>query len=100
MAFEMDGGLREEREGSALERHDALIDFLGTQPKTTGDYATGLGSAENKPCAVGDTAPSREENFSRDLVDTYFRQMGDTGLLRREDEMRLPSGSRRPGPPL
>jgi len=89
MAFEMDGGLREEREGSAFERQDALIDFLGTQPKTTGDYATGLGSAENKPCAVGDTAPSREENFSRDLVDTYFRQMGDAGFLSREDEIAL-----------
>src|SRR6516164_9245702 len=89
MAFEMDGGLREEREGSAFERQDALIDFLGTQPKTTGDYATGLGSAENKPCAVGDTAPSREENFSRDLVDTYFRQMGDAELLSRGDEIAL-----------
>ena len=26
MAFEMDGGLREEREGSDLERQDALIE--------------------------------------------------------------------------
>jgi RNA polymerase primary sigma factor len=89
MAFEMDGSLREEREGSTLERQDALIDFLGTQPKTGGDYAIGLESAEDKPCAVGDAAQSREENFSRDLVDTYFRQMGDVELLSREDEIAL-----------
>jgi len=89
MAFEMDGGLREEREASALERQDGLIDLLGTQPKTAGDDAIGLGSAEDKPCAVGDAASSREENFSRDLVDTYFRQMGDAELLSPEDEIAL-----------
>jgi hypothetical protein len=78
MAFEMDGGLREEREGSALERQDALIDFLGAQPKTAGDCAIGLESAEDKPCAVGDAAPSREENFSRDLVDTYWSKENES----------------------
>jgi RNA polymerase primary sigma factor len=31
----------------------------------------------------------REANFSRDLVDTYFRQMGDAELLTREQEIAL-----------
>src|SRR5262249_21159917 len=50
------------------------------------------------PLAVVETSESkqvtlapagREANFSRDLVDTYFRQMGDAELLTREEEIAL-----------
>src|SRR6516162_1415623 len=89
MVFEMDECFRNEREGSVLAHQDALIDFLGTQPKTAGDYTIDPESAEDKPSAVGDAAPSREENFSPDLIDTYFRQMGSANFLSREDEIAL-----------
>jgi RNA polymerase primary sigma factor len=35
------------------------------------------------------TAKTEEPSFSRDLVDTYFRQMGNTELLSREKEVAL-----------
>jgi RNA polymerase primary sigma factor len=35
------------------------------------------------------TATTEEPSFSRDLVDTYFRQMGNTELLSREEEVAL-----------
>ncbi len=89
MAFEMDGHLREEFERSAPERQDTLIDFFGAQPKAAAAVSSGLESTENKPHSVGNVGPSREARFSRDLVDTYFRQMGAAELLSREDEIAL-----------
>jgi RNA polymerase primary sigma factor len=42
-----------------------------------------------EPAAAG-AAPARAEpSFSRDLIDTYFRQMGDGALLSREQEIAL-----------
>ena len=94
MALEMDGRLRVEREGSAPERQDTLIDFFGSEPKVAGDQSSALESTETGLRSVGDSAldgaaPSREAKFSRDLVDTYFRQMGDAELLSRDDELAL-----------
>jgi len=89
MAFEMDGHLREELESSAPDRQDTLIDLFGSQPKVVAADSSGLESTENKLHPVGNAGPSREARFSRDLVDTYFRQMGDAELLSREDEMAL-----------
>src|SRR4029450_6981597 len=43
----------------------------------------------DKPRSAGGAAASREAGFSRDLIDTYFRQMGGAELLSREDEIAL-----------
>ena len=78
----MDGLIREGRAGSAPEQRDPLADF-STQAMTVGSAPRdGL-----RPAA--DAAPDREVAFSRDLVDTYFRQMGCGELLSREDELEL-----------
>lgn len=89
MAFEMDVRLREEPESSASERPDTLIDLFGAQPSASGAGSAGLQSTEDEPRSVGQADPSREATFSRDLVDTYFRQMGNAELLSREDEIAL-----------
>ena len=89
MTVEMDGPLREEREGSAPERQQTLIDLFGSQPKVAADDSTGLEGTGSKLCAVGDASPSREAGFSRDPVDTYFRQLRNAELLSREDEVAL-----------
>src|SRR5262249_20599349 len=41
---------------------------------------------KHEPAVV---AARRETAFSRDLIDTYFRQMGDAELLSREEEIAL-----------
>jgi RNA polymerase primary sigma factor len=89
MAFEMDGRLREELESSAAERPDTLIDLFGAQPGASGVGSAGLQSTEDEPRSVGRADPNHEARFSRDLVDTYFRQMGNAELLSREDEIAL-----------
>jgi RNA polymerase primary sigma factor len=38
---------------------------------------------------LGTAVASREASFSRDLIDTYFRQMGKAALLTREEEVAL-----------
>jgi hypothetical protein len=45
--------------------------------------------AENKPATGSAADLPREASFSRDLVDTYFRQMGNAELLSREQEVAL-----------
>ena len=45
--------------------------------------------AEGKLSAGHTARLRREANFSRDLVDTYFRQMGNAELLSREQEVEL-----------
>src|SRR5437764_11136242 len=46
--------------------------------------------SETKEPAMPGAAPARAEpSFSRDLIDTYFRQMGDGALLSREQEIAL-----------
>ena len=92
MAFEMDGRLREERDLSGPERQDTLVDFFGSEPKEAADDASGPEDTEIteiKPRVLGDAAPRREAGFSRDLIDTYFRQMGGAELLSREEEVAL-----------
>jgi RNA polymerase primary sigma factor len=83
MAFEMDGHFREEREGSAPAGQDMLVELFGPQPKAA---AVASPDREN---AVGKADTSAEARFSRDLVDTYFRQMGNAELLSRDDEVAL-----------
>ena len=89
MAWEMDGQVREERAGPALERDDALTDLLGTEPKASDADASERDLTPDKPHSAGRAAVSRETGFSGDLIDTYFRQMGGAELLSREDEIAL-----------
>jgi len=100
----MDGLLRRDRpESTPLEFFDAEGAELAPRRPLADDEAQGLSSsepagqdevsasseAENKP-AISDAASLRREaNFSRDLVDTYFRQMGNAELLSREQEIEL-----------
>jgi RNA polymerase primary sigma factor len=89
MAWELDGQVREERAASALEPDDTLTDLLGTEPKAPDADASERDPTPDKPRSAGGAAASREAGFSRDLIDTYFRQMGGAELLSREDEIAL-----------
>jgi hypothetical protein len=119
MALEIDGLAREERVRSTSESQDTLIDLLGVdvggiasdheaesddfdgqdkepdavarpQAGLNGSAGTVTGDATSAGAApaANDTTP-REPSFSRDLVDTYFRQMGHAELLTREQEIAL-----------
>jgi RNA polymerase primary sigma factor len=107
MALEMDALYRAEREGSALDRQgtpeqrahdDAFVDLLGlevggiaaetdAEEVDTRPAKQDADGAARKPAEVA--AAAREPAFSRDLIDTYFRQMGDAELLSREEEIAL-----------
>jgi RNA polymerase primary sigma factor len=116
MALELEGLDRAGREGSAFERRDVardtfafadvrsdtLVDLLGADVagivadedeaeeanagarRKAGEAVQHVAGAEK---AVD--AASREPTFSRDLIDTYFRQMGGSELLSREEEIAL-----------
>src|SRR5262245_2007838 len=111
MALEIDGFYRAERDGAVFERQDSrrdapadgdrLVDLLGVEvggiateseaderdadAREHAEAAPAVG-AERKPAPI--VAP-REPTFSRDLIGTYFRQMGDGELLTREEEIAL-----------
>ncbi len=78
----MDGLIREGRAGSAPEQRDPLAELFDASDDGRERAGNGL-----RPAA--DVGPDREVAFSRDLVDTYFRQMGCGELLSREDELEL-----------
>src|SRR5438132_1013894 len=120
MAFEieMDGRLRDRNEGSALEPADMMVELFGAEPErpvepeeaetAAGDKAPVPAEAAAPATAdsrevtarpLGTAVASREASFSRDLIDTYFRQMGKAALLTREEEVALARRSRgRPSP--
>jgi RNA polymerase primary sigma factor len=107
----MDALVREDRNRPAFERRDTVADFdvetnwLNSEresqtdglddrevsedavPSTAGVSLSVVESNDSKPVTLA--PPAREANFSRDLVDTYFRQMGDAELLTREQEIAL-----------
>jgi RNA polymerase primary sigma factor len=89
MDWEIDGQVREERAASAFESGDTLTDLLGPEPKASDTDASERDPAPDKPHSAGRAAASREAGFSRDLIDTYFRQMGGAELLSRENEIAL-----------
>jgi RNA polymerase primary sigma factor len=118
MALEIDGLYRAERDGAVFERQDSrrddsrrdayadgdrLVDLLGvevsgiaTESETDSDERDRAAreQAETAPAVAGERKPApivapREPTFSRDLIDTYFRQMGDAELLTREEEIAL-----------
>jgi len=84
MALEIDGLLREEPR--TLERQDTFDVFDSPlEPAAESDRD----GARAEPRAPGEAVARREPEFSRDLLDTYFRQMGGAELLSREDEIAL-----------
>jgi RNA polymerase primary sigma factor len=85
MAFEMEGFLREGRDGTAPERPQANIADFFDAP----DEVARRESAVEEPRRAADPVAPLGPNFSRDLVDTYFRQMGCEELLSRENELAL-----------
>jgi RNA polymerase primary sigma factor len=89
MDWEIDGQVREERAASARELDDTVTDLLGTVVKAPDADASERDPAPDKPADAGRAAANREAGFSRDLIDTYFRQMGGAELLSREDEIAL-----------
>jgi len=81
MALEIEGLLRE----GPRERQDTfdVFDSPLEPPESDRD------AAPVQPRAPGEAAVRREPEFSRDLLDTYFRQMGGGELLSREEEIAL-----------
>src|SRR5260370_32641509 len=109
MAYEMDGVVREQGPPLAPEddlielfdRHDAAEqDVEEAVPEQQDELPAVAGAPviahsvvapapQNRPANAAASVASREKNFSRDLIDTYFRQMGDGELLSREQEIAL-----------
>jgi RNA polymerase primary sigma factor len=95
----MDGLVRAEREGSVFERQDtrsgALVELLGVDglapdhDETQSEVESPDEETVVRPQKIEGAVAIREPTFSRDLVDTYFRQMGSSELLSREEELAL-----------
>src|SRR5215471_9672583 len=83
MTIEMEGLVREEREDVALEPQDNRIEDILIAPAQSAD--DDLQRVEDR--AVDEA--SDERAFSRDLLDTYFHQMGGGALLTRDEEVAL-----------
>jgi RNA polymerase primary sigma factor len=108
MAHDMDGLFEEQRPQSHLLRRDELIGFddhaahvvPGEEPDPAEEQdespeagarlkiTTGVALKEGAKDGIAGPAV-RDANFSRDLIDTYFRQMGNAELLSREQELNL-----------
>src|SRR5436190_21436452 len=97
-------GMDLRREGDTLELKDNLGEIFDFEARAFDDApaettASPARRAEEpaarqqpdakEPAAIGASAARAEPNFSRDLIDTYFRQMGDGALLSREQEIAL-----------
>jgi RNA polymerase primary sigma factor len=97
-------GMDLRREGETLELKDNLGEIFDFEARAFDDApaettASPARRAEEpaarqqpdakEPAAIGASAARAEPNFSRDLIDTYFRQMGDGALLSREQEIAL-----------
>ncbi len=95
--------LRQDDEPAVLDRPNVHADLFGAEPEVDEEGQAGAavradeaksparpagaaGTAAEKPGRPGTAA---EAGFSRDLVDTYFRQMGNAELLTREQEIAL-----------
>jgi RNA polymerase primary sigma factor len=98
--------LRQDDEPAVLDRPNVHADLFGAEPDLEDEVETAAVARtdEAKPAprpagATGATgaanenrtgaATAAEPSFSRDLVDTYFRQMGNAELLSREQEIAL-----------
>ena len=58
-------------------------------PTVVSESANRADADGNEPARVSAMAPQNAPSFSRSLVDTYFRQMGNAGALSREEEIAL-----------
>jgi RNA polymerase primary sigma factor len=102
----LDFELREEAEGSALASQDSVVDLVETNDACRASFAKrdqqqpdGPAHAAAWPKAAAEhssdreigeeSAPCDEAIFSRDLIDTYFRHMGNNPWLSREEEVAL-----------
>lgn len=86
MASPLDFELHEEAE--SVERNEAMAELLETSAAESPIEA--LDAPETKPPRPGATArPAGEAISSRDLLDTYFRHMGNDPWLSRDDEVAL-----------
>jgi RNA polymerase primary sigma factor len=72
-----------EQPDPADEQDESLEDGANLRPATASAPSEGTRDGKLGP------ARTREANFSRDLIDTYFRQMGNAELLSREQELAL-----------
>jgi RNA polymerase primary sigma factor len=95
-------GMDLRREGETLDK-DNVGEIFDFEVRTFDDAETpaeaprasaraneaGAPPQAKEPIAPGAAAPRAEPSFSRDLIDTYFRQMGDGALLSREQEIAL-----------
>jgi RNA polymerase primary sigma factor len=77
-----------EPERTAEEAEAAATDNAQASAEGNTDRAA-AGSREVSARPPGNAVASREASFSRDLIDTYFRQMGKAALLSREEEVAL-----------
>ena len=106
MAHDMDGLLRQDLPESTpfevfdnaetelaprqpFSDHEEVPENLGLAGPAEEDELAVRAKGESKPTAGNTARLRREANFSRDLVDTYFRQMGSAELLSREQEVEL-----------
>jgi RNA polymerase primary sigma factor len=112
MTFWQNARLRQDDEPAVLERPNMPADLFGADPDVDDEAESAAALAaragEVKPAArpadatgADTTGPAAEKpertangtaaepSFSRDLVDTYFRQMGNAELLSREQEIAL-----------
>jgi RNA polymerase primary sigma factor len=97
MTYALENRMRQGDEATILDRDDlpvgrdeAGFDLL-EEPKAAEARRAGLAAANSNDRAVvpAGAGQAREVGFSRDLIDTYFRQMGDGALLTREEEIAL-----------
>ena len=68
---------------------DAYAPAEASTPSARADDSAVQPVDAKEAAPAGTPAPRAEPNFSRDLIDTYFRQMGDGALLSREQEIAL-----------
>ena len=94
MSFALDNRFRQGDEASVLDRDElpvgrdeAGFDLL-EEPKAGESRRPASVATRDQALPAGASA-AREVGFSRDLIDTYFRQMGDGALLTREEEIAL-----------
>jgi RNA polymerase primary sigma factor len=109
MSLWQNARLRQDDEPAVLDRPNVHADLFGAEPdldeveaaalaradevkpaprpaQSTGADANGTAAEKPERASNGTAA---EPSFSRDLVDTYFRQMGNAELLSREQEIAL-----------
>ncbi|MEK4032336.1 sigma-70 family RNA polymerase sigma factor [Methylocystis sp. IM3] len=105
LALPSDFQLRDEDEGVCLGSQDALIDqmiYAAEEAEAPLDElnhaktpkAAKLSETPREVCSANretreESAPRGKEGFSRDLMNVYFREMGNRPLLSREGEISL-----------